>query len=235
MRVNSPECADCHNRDKSVFCDVASPHLASLETSKTANTYKPRQVIFYEGNQPYGVYCVQSGKVKIYKMDTNGHQQIVRLAGPGDLLGYRCILSGDPYTATAETLEDATICFIDKQTFSHILETHPKTALRMMSVLAQDLRHAEENMTNFVHKNVRERLAELLLLFNTRYGIPTPKGRRLDIALTRSEMAEMIGTTQESVIRLMTEFKGCGFIDVDGRKITLRDMKGLAETAQVVD
>lgn len=235
MKIPNPQCDTCENHDRSVFCDLTSLNLEELESAKTANTYKSHQVIFYEGNQPYGVYCITNGKVKIYKMDSNGRQQIVRLAGPGDILGYRCLLSNEPYTATAETIEDAIICFIDKKTFLHIIGVHPQTALRVMNVLAQDLRYAETQMTNFVHKNIRERLAELFLLFNSRYGEKTAKGVKLKIELTREELAELIGTTQESVIRLLTEFKQDGLIKVDGRQITLCDLPRLTATANLHD
>ena len=207
--------------------------MKSLDRAKTTNAYKPHQVIFYEGNQPYGLYCLRRGKVKVYKIDADGHQQIVRLAGSGDMLGYRCLLACEAYSATAETLEESEICFIDKTTFLHLLETHPGTAKHVMERLALDLRYAEDQVTNIVHKNVRERLAELFLLFQVKYGRKTKSGIELEISLTREEFAELIGTTQESVIRLMSEFKQDGLIAVEGRKVTLLDLKRLTETAHL--
>ena len=231
----SMHCQTCSTRGKSVFCDLGPEHLSELDSSKTTNNYKPHQVVFYEGNQPYGLYCIAQGKVKVYKMDADGHQQIVRLIGPGDVLGYRCLLAGECYSATAETLEEATICFIDKSTFTHILETHPTTAFHVMSALAADLRRAEDRVTSIVHKNIRERLAELFLVFKTKYGTKSKNGIQLNISLSREEMAELIGTTQESVIRLMSEFKQDGLIEVEGRQITLLDIPRLITTANIVD
>jgi len=234
-RLPSLHCSTCSTRGKSVFCDLSDEHLSEIERAKTSNFYKPHQVIFYEGNLPHGLYCIASGKLKIYKSDANGHQKIVRLASVGDILGYRCLLSNEPYSATAETLEEASICYIDKKTFFHVLDTHPATARRVMESLAKDLRGAEEQTLNLVHKNVRERLAELFLIFRQKYGQKTPKGEVLDIKLTREEIAELIGTTQESVIRLMSEFKQDGFIEVDGRIITLKNVPGLIQTANLPD
>lgn len=232
-KVLALHCQTCQSRGKSVFCDLSEDHLKEIDSAKTTNHYKPHQIVFYEGNQPYGLYCVASGKIKIYKMDTEGHQQIVRLAGPGDLMGYRCLLAEEAYSATAETLEEAAICFIDKKTFFHVLETHPSTAFHVLSALAHDLGRAETQMVNLIHKNIRERLAELLLIFQKKYGEKTNSGVRLKITLTREELAELIGTTQESVIRLMTEFKTDGLIAVEGRDITLLDIKKLIETANL--
>lgn len=232
-RTAAFHCQTCQNRGKSVFCDLSKEHLQEIDAAKTTNHYKPHQIVFYEGNQPYGLYCVASGKIKIYKMDSNGHQQIVRLVGPGDIMGYRCLLANESYTATAETLEEADICFVDKKTFFHIIETHPATAFHVFSVLAQDLGRAEHQLLNVVHKNIRERLAELFLIFEKKYGEKAEQGIRLKITLTREELAELIGTTQESVIRLLTEFKQDGLIAVQGRDITLLNLKKLLETANL--
>lgn len=226
-------CQTCRSRGKSVFCDLSDEHLKELDQAKTSNRYKPHQIVFYEGNQPHGLYCVSSGKIKVYKTDAQGHQQIVRLAGGGDLLGYRCLLADEPYSATAETLEEAEICFVDKQTFFHVLETHPAAAFHVLSALAVDLGKAEAKMVSLVHKNIRERLAELFLIFEKRYGEKKKNGTVLNISLTREELAEMIGSTQESVIRLLTEFKQDGLIRVEGRSITLLNVGRLIETANL--
>lgn len=233
MKTHPLHCQTCKSRDTSVFCDLGEAHLKEIDSAKTTNHYKPKQIVFYEGNIPYGLYCVTSGKIKVYKMDAEGHQQIVRLAGPGDILGYRCLLADEPYSATAETLEEAEICFLDKKTFVHILETHPMTASHVLRSLAKDLGHAESQMVGLVHKNIRERLAELFLIFQKKYGEKVSNGTHLKISLTREELAELIGTTQESVIRLITEFKQDGLISVDGRNITLLDTKKLIETANI--
>ena len=229
------DCKTCEQRENSVFCKLSNEHLEAMKQSKTTNVYKPHQVIFYEGNQPFGLYCIKEGKIKIYKMDANGHQQIVRLLGPGDLVGYRCLLAGETYTATAETITESIICFIDKNTFLNVLAQDSATASCLFKAMAVDLRHAEDQNLNLVHKNVRERLAELFLTFRLRFGQKTTEGVYLDISLTREELAEMIGTTQESVIRLISEFKQDGLIHVDGRKITLLQLEKLSDVAGIVD
>lgn len=232
----SLHCETCDKREKSVFCDLSEKHCEEIDSTKTTNIYQPRQIIFYEGNHPYGLYCINSGKVKIYKTDpAQGNHQIVRLAGAGDILGYRCLLSGESYTATAETLEEATICFIDKNSFFHLLQTHPKTASNVMTLLATDLGHAEKQLLNLSHKNIRERLAEIFLVLKNKYGRKTGQGIELEIELTRQEMADLIGTTQESLIRLISDFKKEGLVLAKGRKITLCNLPKLIEAANLFD
>lgn len=194
-----------------------------------------REIIFEEGEEPKGLYCVNKGMVKIYKMDSQGHHQIVRLAGPGDLMGYRCLLAHEHYTATAETIEKTALNFISRDVFFEILKEFPDTTLQLMKNLAQDLRQAEYQLLNIVHKKIGERLAELFLVFKDKYGYPTRNGIALDVSLTRGEMAELIGTTPESVMRLISQFKARGLIEVDGRRITLRNIDRLTQTASLIN
>ncbi len=229
----STHCTTCFSRDKSVFCELEESHLRDFDLTKTVNRYKPRQVIFYEGNQPYGLYCIKTGKVKIYKTDAEGHYQILRIAGPGDIVGYSALFSAQPYTVTAEALEETNVCFIDKKNFFQILESHPRTAFRVMTTLAQDLGRAECQVSSMVHRSIRERMAELLLFFKTKYGEKNHQGIRLNISLTREEFAEMIGCTQESVIRLLSDFKEERMIVVRGREITLCDLPALMDAANL--
>src|SRR3989338_9543222 len=108
------DCQHCSSRLLGVLCNLDDKGLDECDQHKTTNTYKKGQVVFYEGNQAYGLYCVFSGRMKLYKTGVDGKQQIMRIAGPGDLLGYRSLFADEPYHATAEALEDATICCIDK-------------------------------------------------------------------------------------------------------------------------
>lgn len=229
----SLSCQKCSTRERGVFCQLSENHLEEIEKAKTTNHYRPHQVIFYEGNRPYGLYCVSEGKIKIYKSDTEGHQQIVRLAGAGDILGYRALISGDSYEATAETLEPSRICFFDKATFFKVLEIHPMTAFHVMKLLAKDLGNAEKKALSITHKNVRERLAELLLIFKKRYGKKVNEGILLDINLTREELSEFIGTTQESVIRTLSDFRQEGLVTLNGRSVIIKNIQKLVTIANL--
>ena len=190
-------------------------------------------MIFYEGNQSYGLYCIFSGRIKLFKSGVDGRQQIVRLASPGDLLGYRSLFAGEPYHATAEAIEDATVCCIDKAAFFPILARNPDLALNVIKKLAQDLREAEDKATSIAQRSVRERMAELLLMLMETYGKPAKKGKKIDLRLSREELAEMIGMTQETAIRLLSDFKKENLIDVKEREITVLDSRALLELARL--
>lgn len=232
-RVAQPSCDTCPPRLLGLFCQLDDRLLGELTAHKTTNTYKRGQVIFYEGNNPFSVYCIYSGRVKLFKTDTDGHQHIVRLAGPGDLLGYRSLLAHEPYHASAEVIEDAVICCIDAKAFFALVASQPALALTVIKKLAHELRHAETWLTSIAHHSVRERMAELLLMLKESYGKSTADGTIIDLRLSREELAEMIGTTQESAIRLLTDLKDSGVIAVQGRSITIRDLDALLTIANV--
>ncbi len=227
------DCQTCKSRLLGVMCNLEDSAIQDCNLHKTTNLYQKGQVIFYQGNQAYGLYCIFSGRVKLYKSGVDGKQQIIRIAGPGELLGYRSILADEPYSSTAEALEEATICCIDRNAFSQILPKHPELAVNIIKKLAKELRAAEDLATSIAQKSVRERMAELLLMLKETYGTPGKKGVRIDLQLSREEMGEMIGITQETAIRLLSEFKQDKMIDVKEREITILDPKALLATARI--
>ena len=196
---------------------------------RNVNTYKKHSIIFYEGNPPMGLFGVSSGKVKIFNHGANGRIQIARIARPGDLLGYRALFAEEPYSATAEVLEEATICFLDRPLAYSIVRRNPEVALRLMEHVCRDLRLAERHMLNLVQNPVVERTAALLLDLERDFGEPAPRGTRLAIDLTREEMAEMIGTTAESLIRTLSEFRQKDWIELDGHRVLVKDASELAK------
>lgn len=233
--VSRKDCATCASRFLGVFCNLEGKALEAFNRNKTTNTYKKSQVIFYEGNRAYGLYCIFEGRIKLYKMGEDGKRQIVRIAGPGDLLGYRSLFVDEPYSATAEAIEDSVICCIDKNAFFPVLSNHPDLALNIIKKLSVELREAENLATRIAQKNVRERMAELLLILKETYGKPSNRGTIIGLELTREEMGEMIGITPETTIRLLSEFKKDGMINVEERKITILNLPALVETARIDD
>lgn len=228
-----PDCKNCTARLLGLLGSLDKGALLECSQHKTSTHFSRGEIIFHEGNQASGIYCILSGRVKLYKTGVDGRQQIVRLAGPGDLLGYRAIFAEEPYHATAEAVEEASICCIEKKAFVKILAEYPELAVEIMKKLARELRLAEELATSIAQKSVRERMAELLLIMKKAYGRPTKNGTFLDLKLSREEMAEMIGVTQETAIRLLSEFKKDGFIEVHDREITILNPEALAKTANL--
>lgn len=231
--VKHINCDNCSSRDKGIFCGLETLALKEVSDSKVMNIYKKGHTLFHQGNPPFGLFCVNSGKIKISKIGSEGKEAIVRIAHDGDVLGHRSLFSNEPYNATATIIEDAAICFIDKKFILKAIQTHPSIALELIQKLSREMGAAESMTASMSQKNVRERLASLLLMLNKTYGIMENSRSRLDIKLTRDEMASMIGTASETVIRFISEFKEEGIIEQEGKTIFIKDLEKLISFANL--
>jgi CRP/FNR family transcriptional regulator len=217
-----------------VFSEISGPRLTVLSDNKACKVYRKGEMIFYVEDRPAGLYCIRHGNIKLYKVGNDGREQIIRLVGPGDVLGYRSLISGTPYASFAMALDEAHVCFIPRAEFMNLLSSESNFSMRMMGLLSSELRTAEERMVDLAQKPVRERLAETLVLLHEKYGTDDD-GESLGIRLTREEIANIVGTATESVIRLLSEFNKEGLIEIRGRKLVISDREGLLAIANVDD
>ncbi|WP_114747770.1 Crp/Fnr family transcriptional regulator [Pleomorphovibrio marinus] len=227
-KVKNTPCQLCISRKFSMFSDLSEEHLCSLSDAKNFITHKKGQILYYENTKPLGVFCVSSGVVKIFKTASNGKEQIIRLAKKGDFVGYTSLIGEDIYTTSATIVEDASICFVPKETFLKVLTEDANFHSRLTKAICNDLGMMEEKLTDATQKTIRERLALMLLKLGDSYGVDGDAQQKIDILLTREEIAGLVGTATETVIRLLSEFKKDKLIDLQGKKIILLDKKGLA-------
>lgn len=227
-------CQSCSQRFNSVFCKAKEEYINIINEQKVCNTYKKGQTLFNEGSYPFGVYCINNGKIKLSHQGDEGKEQIIRLLKAGDVLGYRALLSGDRYSASAVALEDTQVCFIPKELFVTVLKHDPGLAFEMMKLLSDELRKAELKITHLAQKPIRERLAETLLFIKETYGFEED-GITLNVRLSREEIANLVGTATESAIRLLSEFKKDGMVELEGKKIKILKPKELIRTANLQD
>ncbi|MCB0276247.1 MAG: Crp/Fnr family transcriptional regulator [Calditrichaeota bacterium] len=204
--------------------------MQQISESKGGNFFKKGQQIFYEGMRPFGVFCIHQGKVKVYKIESGGQEQIVRFAKEGDIIGYKALILNQPYTAFASALEDATICFIPREQFVKMIHEDPQLSMRLMQKLSAELAEAEQRLTEMAQKPVRERLAENLLMLSDFFGLEGD-GHTLAVRLTREDLAHFVGTATETAIRFLYEMKSEGLIDLKGRQIKILDKAGILRRA----
>ena len=234
MKEGAPiSCEFCGLRDHSAFKDLDTSELHEVSHVKTCVYFKKGQVLMHEGSRPNGVYCIHNGKAKLSRLGTEGKEQIIRFAKSGDLMGYRSLLSGENLSATITALDDTHACFIPKSEMFKLIETNPRFSLNMMKLTCHELGEAGKLITNLAQKTVRERLAEVLLIIHRTFG--EDEEGFLDVSLTREEIANMVGTATESVIRLLSEFKDDDYITVKGRKIAINDKNSLVRIGNVYD
>lgn len=223
------DCLECRSRCKSIFSDLTDEEMNVLCAHKGENIYRKGQTIFYEGTRPTGLYILRKGKVKVFKKGLWGREQIVRLAKEGDLLTYRALGSVSHYVVSAEAIEDSVVCFIDMEDYRKVLKGSHGLALRVIQILAQAFDRAENAIRDLSQKSVRQRLAETLLQLRRQYDVD--EDGAIAVRMTREDLANVVGTAVETVVRFLSEFKGKKMIAVRGQKISILDEERLQRTA----
>jgi CRP-like cAMP-binding protein len=224
------DCEHCDNKDKSIFCQLEKESLQEVSDQKVMNVFKRGQVLFHEGNPAFGVYCISSGKVKLTKMSETGKETLLAISGPGDIVGFQHIIKAGVNDVTCTALEETKVCFIDRQFLNKKIQEEPSTAMELLSHLAKDMASMQERIAGFHSKNVRERVAYLLLELSKKYGSQTGHGVRIGIQLSRDEMASMLGIASETLIRELSVLKDEGIIEQDGKIIIVAKPKELEAT-----
>ena len=227
------DCAACGSRGGGIFEHLGPESLERLNSAKTSHVYRRGQEVFYEGNPCAGVYCVHSGLVKVSKRAPHGRSYILRLAGPGDVLAMESLLLGSPHGASAEMLEEGTVCRLDARELQTILKEEPQLMGPIVQFLAQRLVDADEDRAELSAGESRERIALTLLTLAERYSRPDVDGLHLVLNLSREDLADLIGTTTETAIRRLGELRRKGIVATRGREIVLRDITRLARIARV--
>lgn len=228
---NIPVCDECIILTGTIFRHLSPEEILQVNFEKDCNFYKKGSIIYNEGSHVNGFYCINSGIIKLYKTGTEGKEQIINFAEKPDIIGYRSLLSGELSCHTAKVLEDAVLCSIPGEALFGLLKKNSSFSLEIVQLLCRKLGEANSFITDIAQKTVRERLAEALILLKNKFGVN--EDSYLNIRLTREEIANIIGTASESVIRLLSDFKEEQLIDINGRSIKILDEKKLKRTANI--
>ena len=224
-------CEACPARELSLVCDVPADVLGDLRSAGATTLYRPRQVIFGEGSPATALYLLCHGAVKLYHSDRFGRDHILEVAGPGALLGELSLDDDDAMSVSAEALTDAQVSVFSRDRLSGFMQRHPESGLRFLAALSRELAVARRKARDLALKGAESRLAGLLLQLGRAGGEVQP-GHRLELRYTRRELAEMIGVSTETAIRLLAALKRKGTIDSAGRDLVLSDVDRLTRIAQ---
>ncbi|MFH6971647.1 Crp/Fnr family transcriptional regulator [Flavobacterium petrolei] len=224
------KCEQCIVREFSSLKALTKDELIKLSDCKTSHIIKKGEVIFEEGENVNGIYCIKDGVCKLTKLSANGKDHIVKLVTKGELLGQRSMISDEPVNLSAVALEDMQVCFIPKSEVMGYFDKNNQFSMNVMKSICGDLKEADDHMVNLAQKTVKERLAETLLYLNDTFG--KNEDSSLKVQLSRDELASIIGTATESCIRLLSDFKKLGLIELTGKKIVLKDINALKKLAE---
>ncbi|MGE5421127.1 MAG: Crp/Fnr family transcriptional regulator [Chloroflexota bacterium] len=226
-----PLCGKCALESGSLFRHLTPDETQMLNYQKDFRQYKRGDILYQEGSRISGFYCINDGIIKVFKTGFDGKEQIIRFAKKGDFIAYRSVLSNEPACTSAKVIEECKVCFIPSEILIQLSKVNSTFALELLKLACHELGEANSFITDIAQKTVRERLAEILILLVQEFGLDENKFLR--ISLTREELANIVGTATESVIRLLSEFKADKMVELNGRKIKILNIKGLEKISNV--
>lgn len=212
---------------QSILSVLSEEDFDFLISRQGEQKYGKGEIIFREGVVPTGIFYIHQGKIKKYKVDRSGKEQIIYIADKGELIGYHAILSEERYPDSAAALETSSITFIPKEDFLAILHKSPLFVQRLLKALSHEYTVLANNISVFANRSAVERLAIALIVIREKFKSGSVDGEKVIIDVSRSDLANMAGLAKENVIRLLKELKQEGIIGSEGRKIWVEDIERL--------
>ena len=201
-----------------IFSSLNDDELDELADFAIERSFMSNEFIFWDGDAPEWLYIVAEGKVKVLKHSSLGKEFIIAFFGPGEMFGEVAVFENKPYPASAQAVAETKVVGIKREDFLSFLANRPQVALRIINVLGGRLRDAQGRLRDLAGERVEQRLASLLLMLSSKLGLTLP--------FTRQEIADMVGTTTETAIRVMSHLKDRGIIrSVRGKVIILDEAK----------
>ena len=223
-------CSSCNGRESGLLSRLPLAALEELDAIRQTSTHPKGAVLFVEGQPAGGVFVLCSGRAKLTVSSARGHSLIVRVAETGDALGLSAVMSNAAYEVRAETLEPMRVSFLPRSDFLRLLQRHSEVTLRVAEHLSFELRAAYQQVARIaLASTARAKLAGLLLDWAGRDAAHESAGIRFELCLTHEEVGALIGSSRETVTRLLSEFRRRGLIQTKGAFITLPDPTELSQ------
>lgn len=222
----------CHIKENALFTGLTEAQIDAFKDVVVISQHKKREFVFMDGDDCVGLYIIRSGRVKVVRASSAGKEQIIKILNPGEILGFEVFYDARHYKNTAVVMEDCELCFVSRAAFFSIIEREPQIASKLIIALGSELNQAYERIGNLGLLNAREKLAHLLYTLASEYGVKTVGGVKLNLTLSRLEIAELLGITQETSIRLLKSFKEEGIIEIKRKEIIIRSLNRLKEIGE---
>jgi len=225
-------CLTCPVRGEHLFCNLSLQAGQRLNEIKSTAVYPKGAMLFIEGQQPRGVFVLCTGKVKLSTTSRDGKTIITKISDSGDVLGLNAVVSGRPYEVTAEMMEPGQANFVPRDSLMQMLKDHPEVSMRVAQQLSRNYYTAyEEIRTLGLAASPSEKFAKLLLAWSSK-SASDDGSAQVKLTLTHEEVAEMIGTTRETVSRLFSEFKKKQLMQLKGATLVIRSRMALEKIVQ---
>lgn len=216
-------------RNVPVFEDLAPEDLAIINQTTIERKYRKNGTIFMEGEPGEGFHYIKSGKVKIVKLSADGREHIINILGPGEVFAEVLLFNAAPYPATAVAVEDSCIGIIRNSELETALVEHPRLAVHVIKVMSKKLLFAQMKIKSLAFSDSNAKIAQALENLARRYGRKTDRGLEIAVDITRQDVANLAGTTRETVSRVFSIMKKDKVLDDDERRIIVLDLDGLRQ------
>jgi len=213
---------------RSILNVLSDEDYRYLISNRSNERYQRGDVIFREGSVPSGIFLIVSGRIKKYKVDQNGKEQVIYIANQGELIGYHAILSEERYPDSAAALENCVVSFIPKEDFMEVLHRSPFLTQRLLKAMSHEFTVLSNSISVLAHRTAAERLAIALIVLREKFKEEGVQ-KEVVINISRSDLANMVGIAQENVVRILKEFKSEHILETHGRNISIKNIKLLVK------
>ena len=210
-----------------MFETVPANTLAELALLVEIREIARRQVIYLPGDPGDRVFFINGGRVKCSKVTRDGKELTLAYRGAGQMFGELCVIDGTPRDEMAEAMKNAIITELPREVFQELLLTDAKLAFAFASIVGERRKQIETKLEHLVFRDVQAKLAALLLELGEEYGVEHEEGLQIGLKITHQEMANLIGSTRETISLTLAQFKKKGLLDLNGRSVVLKDQSGL--------
>jgi CRP-like cAMP-binding protein len=210
-----------------LFASLTEDEVQALAGRVSKRRLQRGELLFCEGDPCKGLYVVASGKIRIFKVSPAGREQVLAIEGPGSSFAELPVFDGGNYPAAASASEDAELLFISRKDFQNFCREHPDVALKVIAVVGTRLRRLVGIIEELSFTTVRQRLIALILQLAEVDGTPSKDGIRLELTKSHQDFAAELGTVRELISRNLGRLQAEGFLEVEGRKLVVKDLAGL--------
>jgi CRP/FNR family transcriptional regulator len=210
-----------------LFSSLSPDELKTLAGRTVRKLFSTGELLFSEGEPCSGLHIIAQGRVRIFKTSISGREQVLAVNGPGESIAELPVFDGGPYPASAMAIEDSEIAFISRRDFQAFCIEHPEVPLKVLSVVGGRLRRLVGIIEELSFTTVRQRLISVLVKLAQAEGKQTPRGVEFLLPGSHQELAGQLGTVRELISRNLMRLEAEGLLDVDARKIVVKDLKGL--------
>ncbi|KHF38955.1 Crp/Fnr family transcriptional regulator [Halalkalibacter okhensis] len=210
-----------------IFSELNADEIGEVKAITSIRTYIKRMNVFWEGDQREAVFFIHTGVLKAYKIDEEGNKQVISLLCKGEMFPHVGFFERSPYPATVEVIEDATLYVIRINDFEKLLIASPEIAIKVMKILGRKILELQNRVQDFISKDIQHRLIQIIINMALENGVESCNGVYVKVPITNQDLADMVGTSRESVSRVLTQLKKKKLIEANRQGVLIYDLEKL--------